>query len=212
MKQLLITLMAALSLLVGCATTVKTPVLSSQGTLPDDVAVVVMTHGRVDTSLFDNLPFVSYEVAHMDAAHGIVSDEFLKAEDVRLAGATGDMGEGKYGFLHMFELKEGKYYLIGRRGRGYDSLVPAGPVYVYSYSSDAETDILMEIEIQGGAINYLGEILLTGEPLSNENVTIEDFWDRDRVTAEKLNSSIIGLPVNRVTPVMIEKLPQDSTE
>ncbi|AQA17998.1 hypothetical protein BST95_06845 [Halioglobus japonicus] len=176
------------------------------------MAIVITTHGRVDTSLFDNLPFVSYEVAHIDPVHGLVSDEFLKAEDVRLAGATGDMGTGKYGFLHMFELKEGKYYLIGRRGRGYDSLVPAGPVYVYSYSSNAETDILMEVEIKGGAINYLGEILLTGEPLSNENVTIEDLWDRDRATAEKMNPSIAGLPVHRVTPAMIDTLPQDGVE
>ena len=190
--------------LSSCATTVHTPNLDSLGSIPDDIGVVVVTHGRKDIGFFKNISFVSYEVAHINSDSKLIKDEFLPAEDVRLSKPYGDMGEGKYGFMHMFELPEGKYYLIGKQGRGYDSMIPAGGFYIYDYSSNADTNILMETNIVGGKINYLGEILIESEPLSNENIVITDFWKRDKITAERMNPKIKGLPYIHVKPRKIK--------
>jgi|GEM_PF-1751342 len=189
-------------LLVGCSAPVYKPTLNEVGNLPEGMALVVLTHGRKDKGIGG--VFVSYDVIRFDSKNQIVKKGFLQAEKVRLYKPAGDLDDGYYGFMHILELPEGAYYLVGRSGRGYDSMVAAGGMFITISDSNEETPIMMEVEIEGGKINYLGEIIALDKPLINDNVVLANRWDRDSVTAAKMIPSIENYEIVHYEPKKVD--------
>lgn len=181
-------------LIAGCATT--TLESDSVDGIPDDIAVVVLTAGSVNKNAFAVSTFVSYRVVHIDQDGNVIFDEFLPAEKVLLSRPNGVIGKGKYGFLHAFEVPPGKYYLVGVRGRGYDMTVPVGGIYANIDGGNlGDTEILLGFDASGGTLNYLGEVLFTGGDLINANITVTDYWDRDKETAVREHKQFAEYPL-----------------
>lgn len=187
--------MIAFCLLVaGCATT--TLESDSVDGIPDDIAVIVMTAGSVNKNAFAVSTFVSYRVVNIDQDGNVIFVEFIPAEKVLLTRPNGVIGKGKYGFLHVFEVAPGRYYLVGIRGRGYDMTVPVGGIYATVDAGNlGDTEILLGFDASGGTLNYLGEVLFTGGELTNTNITVSDYWDRDRETAIRDHKQLSGYSV-----------------
>ncbi len=167
----------------GCAVPTYKPNLTASGEIPQEKGLVVLTHGRKNRGIGG--VFVSYDVVRINKQKQVLKSAFLQAEKVRLYKPSGDLDSGYYGFMHIFELHEGTYYLIGRSGRGYNSMVAAGGLFISLGNSNKITPIMMKIEVVGGKINYLGEIIALDKPLTNDNITIADRRDRDIETARE---------------------------
>lgn len=84
------------------------PELETNGELPPDVGVLLVSTGRVNSGWFPKLPFVSYGVYRKAGDGEVEKVAFLPAE----AGLANKLGKGKYGFIHVRELQAGSYYLV----------------------------------------------------------------------------------------------------
>lgn len=193
-----------LILLIGCTAPIYKPAVNETGELPDNIALVVLTHGRKDKGIGG--VFVSYDVVRIDSNNQVVKKGFLQAEKVRFYKPTGDLDKGYYGFMHILELPEGPYYLVGRSGRGYDSMVAAGGMFIAIADSNEETPIMMKVELEGGKLNYLGEIIALDKPLINDNVVLANRWDRDSQTAKAMIPGIEGFEVVHYIPQKVSAL------
>ncbi|WP_445359748.1 hypothetical protein ACJJIL_11535 [Microbulbifer sp. EKSA005] len=189
-------------MLVGCAAPTYKPNLNEAGEISGDIALVVLTHGRKDKGIGG--VFVSYDLLRLDDNNQLEKVAFLQAEKVRLYRPTGDLDKGYYGFMHILEVPEGIYYLSGRSGRGYNSMVAGGGMFVSLPDSNEATPIMMKIELEGGKLNYLGEIVALDKPLINENVVLANRWDRDVNTAKKMIPGLEEFEVVYYQPLKVD--------
>lgn len=182
----------ALMYLAGCASNGAVSKLSSlkeSGELPEDTGILLVSSGRGPSGSLVQLPFVSYGVflerSEMEMEMEKVA--FLPAE----AGFINQLGKGKYGYIHLRELKAGKYYLVGQKGRGNGldnplgilAVIPAGAVH---YDSDGKkVGISMQFDIEAGKVNYLGEVLTVSRDLSPEAIKVSDQSERDYAFAKE---------------------------
>lgn len=196
-----ITLFLFALLLVGCGTTSHLPLMKEYGKLPDGYGVVAVATGRKDGKHFlDNLPFISYYAVHIDEEGQAVTDRFLPAEPPSPQYPFGNLGDGKYGFLHIFELPEGEYTLVGGRGRGSAIFIAGGGFYAVYNDGQSPTSITYPFSVEAGQINYLGEILTIDDSLTKKGILLSDQSTRDRATAIKLNKALAELPFTYVPP------------
>ena len=84
---------------------------------------------------------------------------------------------------------------------------PVGGTYATVSGLDlGNTEILLGFDASGGTLNYLGEVLFTGGDLTNANVTVSDYWDRDKITATKEHKQFADYSVSMT---QIEKVDAD---
>ncbi|MEC8426907.1 MAG: hypothetical protein VXZ35_00660 [Pseudomonadota bacterium] len=200
-KRLLVVF--ALLWLAGCATSGSSNKLSSlqgRGALPEDTGVLLVSAGRGPSGGFMQLPFVSYGVYLERSETQMEKIAFLPAE----AGFINQLGKNKYGFVHLRELKAGRYYLVGQKGRGnaLDNplgvfvVVPAGAVH---YDSNGKKlGISIQFDVEPGKVNYLGEVLTVSKELTSESIKITDQSARDYSIAKKQYPELEGLEFTKV--------------
>lgn len=205
MKKVILILIAVI--LVGCGTTSYLPLMKEHGKLPEGYGVVAVATGRKDGKHFlDNLPFISYYAVHIDENGQAVTDKFLPAEPASPQYPFGNLGDGKYGFLHIFELPEGEYTLVGGRGRGSAVFIAGGGFYAVVNDGQSPTSITYPFSVKSGQINYLGEILTIDDSLTTKGILLSDQSERDKETALKMNRLLAELPFTYVPPKTLTSL------
>ena len=118
-----ILLSAIVALSYGCATTVSTPALND-GQLDGvaDIGVVLVSVGMHDKEPFfstKHLPIVSYDLFLLNPDGTIAGKRLMtfsgEPRPEVYFNLAGHLDNGKYGFIHVAELPDGKYLLAGWR-------------------------------------------------------------------------------------------------
>ncbi len=193
----------------GCVSYNSTPLLD-QGSLTShsEVGVVLVSNGRLQNGMFslNSASNVNWYVYAVDA-DGNKSEEivwFIPWEDetnTALMNPGRFLGKGTYGFIYFSELPAGKYRLLAvADSRG--TLVVGG--YFIPGSSGRQSGVELEIEVEGGKINYIGEIMSVGSGEdSKADFRISDELERDLAYAigKKANLANFEVITTLVKPV-----------
>ena len=189
-------ILAISSLLAACATTPPNGPISGNtlysieatGQIGDSQGVLVMSAGRerdpcdeCNANWAGILPFISYHLMHEYEEGKYKEIAFIPAE----AGAFSQIGKKRYGFIHMRELPEGKYVMLGDNSRGRPMMIAGGGFFLMMDDCSNETGIAYEFEVQEGKINYLGEFVTENGILENSSILLSDEKDRDLEYAYK---------------------------
>ena len=154
--------------------------LKNTGSLNPRKGVLVISAGRernpckeCNANWAGNLPFVSYHLMHEYEQGKYRKIAFIPSE----AGAFSQIGKKRYGFIHMREMPEGNYVMLGDQSRAL--FIQGGGMLMMLDHGESETDISYEFSIQAGKINYLGEFVTQNGLPVNSSILISDERVRD---------------------------------
>ncbi|WP_299775915.1 hypothetical protein [uncultured Pseudoteredinibacter sp.] len=197
-----IAIIICLIFITGCASTSSIPLLQKYGSLPEGYGIVAVATGRNEVSgiSFSNLSFVSYHVMKKNPVGELERVKFLPAEPGAPKYPLGNLGKGKYGFLHIFEMPIGEYFLIGQEGRGSSVVVAGGGAFGVFDEGLSATGIAFKFDVKPAQVNYLGEILNVDDNLVTSSMQLSNLLTRDKATALKMSKELSGIPFE-FTPV-----------
>ncbi len=116
-----------------------------------------------------------------------------------------EIDKGHYGFIHMRELPEGKYLMLGSHSRGYNMLVAGGGYIATVYDGEKETGIAFEFEVEAGKVSYLGELLTFDGNLKNSSIRLSRKKDRDISYAVKKYPLLDKYEIVDVAPEAVKR-------
>ena len=165
------------------------PTLKLNGSLNDDLGIILMSAGRVQEREFQfQRPFLSYGIYSYDGTDYTRKALFL-AEPYPYYN---QFEKGKYGFVHVRELTPGPYLIRVFKG---------GSVGSSTYKLDEE--IIYKFELKPNVINYIGEFLLTEKIINENSIKISNNFERDIAALTKLLPELSNLEVS-MTPLELD--------
>lgn len=154
-----------------------------------EIGVVLISVGRSDSDTFfskDRAPILGYDVYAMYEDKLIESDPIISFEPepkpTVYFNVGGQLGKGKYGFIHIAKLPAGKYVLMGREKdvSGYAIPLGGGGVGYVPGTEGSRANAILSFKVEENKLNYIGEVLATKRDLRSEgSLIVGDQSERD---------------------------------
>lgn len=175
--------------LMGCASQTQNVQKFPTRNNFSDIGVVLISIGRSDSKTFfskDKAPILGYDVYAMYEDRIIESDPIISFEPEPKPAVYfnmgGQLGKGKYGFIHIAKLPAGKYALMGREKdvSGYTIPLGGGGVGYVPGTEGSRANAFLSFKVEANKLNYIGEVLATKRDLSSEgSLVVGDQSERD---------------------------------
>lgn len=202
--------------LTSCSTVQNTPILDSGGFVNnEEVGILVVSAGRLETKWIGGFPFVDYHIYRLNSEQEIETERYdtIKGEVVTLKDMTGQLGKGKYGWIHVLELQAGDYILQGLEAGRLPFSTTTGGTYIYFPGTESEVlNMAFKVTIKPGVLNYAGELLTVEDPRDTGDISVSDQSQRDITKSYKLKKELKNLPVVISLAVPYERSEQGTEE
>lgn len=204
MEKKLAAAVVAIVIASGCSARLAVPDLTEVQASGTDVGLVLVSAGRVHPGRVNNYPFVQYRIHAINDDGSIVEPHahYIQAEPfpAALTSPRGHVGEGRYVFVHTFELPQGRYVMLAE-DRGVQPMGIHSPSLGFVWipgSGGGGTGTMLAFTVEAGKLNYLGELLTVDHNLRDpRSIVVNDEFERDYGFAIEKAPVLEPLPVSR---------------